>query len=269
MGNFARGVARLLVAACAAGCFATLLISSASAADDEAENDRVEEYFQELFLGEAAYPQDAGETQLSLGHFWTDRGDFRSSLPLFLEYGITDELQVGVTLPINDHHANDPELRDGLGNVELEVYWALLNCADTGWVAGIGFGYSLPEATTGAGEDAHIYEPFAVLYRDFHTDALNLSGGLEIEDPRDPADAAETSGEVAVAYIRPDPCRPLVWLLEADAEIESEGTHVRIAPGAYYRPAGGSWELGFSLPVGLTESAPKIGAFAMLTFEFE
>ena len=98
MNQFTRHACWLAVWACA-----VVVPCGATRAQVEADDEKVEEYLQELFLGESAYSQDAGELQLSLGYFWNDRGDDGSTLPLLIEYGITDNFQVGVTLPINVH----------------------------------------------------------------------------------------------------------------------------------------------------------------------
>jgi hypothetical protein len=241
----------------------------AARADQNERGEKVEELVEELFLGEVVYPQDAGEIQFSIGHFWHDGRSDRSTLPVLLEYGITDRLQVGVMLPTSFYESSDPEAHDGLANVEFEVYWSFLNDRETGWAAGIGFGYSLPEAVTGAGEDAHGYEPFVVLYREFGCDALNFSAAVEIEDPRDSDEARETSGDLAAAYIRPLANLPLTALLELATEIEAHETQVQLAPGAYYRPPTAIWEIGCSLPIGLAGEVPDLGVFVMLTFEFE
>lgn len=254
-----------------ASACAPLLFSvpSLARADEDDGGNQVDERLQELFLGEVVYPQSAGEFQFSVGHFWNGHRDDSSSLPVLMEYGITDRLQVGVLLPTDFDRSDRPDLCDGLGNVEFEVYWNFLNDAESGWAAGMGFGYALFEAMDAAGEDAHGYEPFFVVYRDFGCDAVNLSAAVEIENPRDPGEEQETSGGVDVAYIHPLDNLPLTTLIELGTKIEADDTQVRLAPGAYFSPEDSNWELGCSLPIGLDGESPELGVFVLFTLELD
>lgn len=232
-----------------------------------AQEDTVEELLQELFLGESVYPQEAGELQFTTGFLWADKGadDFR--IPMLLEYGLTDRLQIGVETPF-DFLRTGSDDAEGLGNVELEVYWNVLNNPPSGWAGGVGFGLGLPTATSDVGEDALAYEPFFVLYRTFDCLAVNFSAALEIEDPLKAGEDTEVGAELAAAFIKPSRKSPLVYLFEAGAEIESDETAVRLAPGAYWQPPDANWEVGVSLPIGVTEAASDFGAFVLFTLEF-
>ncbi|MCG8451538.1 MAG: hypothetical protein MI725_18380 [Pirellulales bacterium] len=232
-----------------------------------AQADGVEEFFQELFLGESVYPQEAGELQFTTGFFWAEQGadDFR--IPVVLEYGLTDWFQVGVEMPV-DFLRTGSNSGEGLGNVELEAYWSVVNDPESGWAGGVGLGLGLPTATSGVGEDALIYEPFFVLYKTWDTLAVNFSAALEIEDPREAGEDTEVEAELALALIKPLEQLPLICLFEVGAEIEEDETAVRLAPGVYWQPRGAEWELGVSLPAGVTDAAVDFGAFVFFTREF-
>lgn len=227
--------------------------------------DEVEELLQELFLGESVYPQEAGEIQFSSGFFSTrvNRNDFE--IPLLFEYGLTDRLQIGAEVPIGFLHSGDQEA-NGLGNAELEVYWNVLNNPRSRWAAGVGFALGLPAPSSEVGEEALIYEPFFVAYREFDSLAVNFSAGLEIEDPTEMAEETEIGGELAVALIRR--WEPFALLMESSVEIEADETSTRLAPAVYWQPLHANWELGVSVPVGFHEGTTDVGVFILFTLEF-
>lgn len=244
-------------------CSVAVALVAATAA--QAQEGSVDEFFQELFLGESVYPQEWRELQFSTGFLSRHEGRHDHRLPVLLEYGITDRFQVALELPV-DWVREDDERHRGVGNIELETYWNIFNDPCSGWAAGLGFGLGFPTATEEVGEDAYIYEPFFVVYRQIDAcTAWNVSAGIEIEDSRE-EDETEVAGEVAAALIRR--CDPFVFLLESGVEIESEETPVRLAPGAYWQPQNANWEIGASLPIGLNSHAPDVGAFVLVTFEF-
>ncbi len=230
-----------------------------------AEPYQVEEVFQELFLGEIVYPQERGEIQFTTGFLWVRERPENSRLPVVLEYGITDRLQIAAELPV-DFIRSEEAKAEGIGNVELEVYYNFFSDRCSGWAAGLGLGAGLPSATSDVGEDAFIYEPFLVLYRDFGRAQVNFSAGLEIEDPRGGDEAAGISGDVAAAWFTKR--NSLVYLLECGVEIEQDATPVRLAPGIYWQPPTRNMEIGISLPIGLGGDAPEVGVFVLATWEF-
>ncbi|NQT12616.1 MAG: hypothetical protein HQ582_07705 [Planctomycetes bacterium] len=255
----ARGQTLRWAAVC---CFGIALMMSSAA---EGQERALDEFFQELFLGESVYPQESKELQFTTGFLWRHEGRHDHRLPVLLEYGITDRFQVALELPV-DWVRDDDQRHGGVGNIELETYWNFLNNPSSGWAAGVGFGLGFPAATDEVGDDAYLYEPFFVAYRQVgDCAAFNVSAGLEIEDPRH-EDETEVAGEVAAALIRR--CDPFVLLLEAGVEIETDETPVRLAPGVYWQPDDANWEIGVSLPIGLSSDAPDIGVFALWTVEF-
>lgn len=231
-----------------------------------AEENKVDELLQELFLGAIVYPQDAGEFQVTAGSLWAYKGRHDHQLPLVFEYGITDYLQIEAMLPFNFHHTMEDH-DQGLGNVELGVGWNILNSPETGWAASIGYEIGFPEATTGAGEDAFIHEPFFIVYRQFDCLAINFSAGLEVEDPRERGEETTVAGEIGLALIKPSSRYDFTYLLEVGLEVEEEEAEVRVAPGMYWQPRWAVWEFGVSLPIGL-DNAPDVGVFALFTIEF-
>lgn len=232
--------------------FASVMSDSVSAQE---EHESVEQIFQELFLGESVYPQEARELQFTTGFLFAHERQHDSRIPVLIEYGLTDRLQIGIEVPIDFLGADD-----GVGNIELEGYWNLLNDRRSGWAAGIGLGLGLPTATPEVGEEELIYEPFFIVYRELDSLAINFSAGLEIED------SSEITGELAVALIKR--WKPFVLILETGLEIEPDETSLRLAPAIYWQPPCANWELGVSVPVGLNADTPDIGVFVLFTIEF-
>lgn len=237
-----------------------LTISGQSLADDG----KVDEFIQELFLGEVVYPQDAGEIQFTTGFLWRNEGQGGGRIPLSMEYGITDYFQLGVQVPLATLREDDVS---GVGHIEFEAYCNLLNDPESGWAAGLGFGLGLPTATPEVAGDAYIYEPFLVVYRELSWGAaLNFSAGLEIDEPRHDQEPTGVAGELATALLRRRDA--FVFLLEAAVEIDKDEAPVSMAPGAYWQPAVAMWELGVSMPVTLADTSTDVGVFVLFNLEF-
>ncbi len=258
---------RILARSLATVGIATIILLLTTASPLKAAEDKVDELVQEVFLGQTVYPQDAGEVQITAASFWAYKGRHDHQIPLEFEYGITDYLQVQLELPFNFHHTSDDRAQ-GLGNVAVGVGWNVLNCPESGWAASIGYEIGLPEATTGAGENAFIHEPFFVAYREFDCLAINFSATLEVEDPRERGEETTVASELAVAMIKPSSRYDFTYLLEFGVEVEEDATEAKLAPGMYWQPHWAIWEFGVSLPIGLTEDTPDIGVFALFTLEF-
>ena len=240
--------------------------------DDRGESGKVEEIFQELFLGEIVYPQDRGEIQLTTAVLWGHDGPRDVRIPIIFEYGITDRFQVAAIIPINfSSSGEDPARITGnveyMGNVELDAYWSFLNDAKTGRAAGIGFAVGLPIDTEETIEKAYVYEPYLILYQASDLLNVNFTANLEVENFVEAGEETEVNGALGVALFKQ--YKPYAYILELGVDIEKDRTPVRLAPGAYYHWPDSIWEFGVSLPIGLNSDAPDFGFFAVLTFEFD
>jgi len=231
----------------------------------EKTSTKVDVFFQELFMGQIAYPQDKGEIQFSTGFFQNSDDKREDTLPVVLEYGVTDYFQVAAAVPVDFKHHE--EVASGVGNIELEAYWNFLNNPKTGWMSGVGFGVGLPAASPDVGDRAFLYEPFCILGRQVGKTGVNVSAGLEIKDYLDDEEKTEVKGDIAAGIYRQfDHCVPL---LELGVEVEREKTTVRLAPGLYWQPAWTEAEIGVSLPIGLTRETPDFGVWVLATMEFQ
>jgi hypothetical protein len=238
---------------------------TAGAEDGErpAESAKLDVFFQELFLGQMVYPQEKGEIQFTTGYFSAVESKHEARLPVVVEYGITDRLQVSVELPVDFKHSE--ETVDGVGNIELETFWNFYNDPESGWACGVGFGLGLPPATRGAGDAAVIYEPFVAACRQWDAWGMNASAGMEVKDYR--RGETQVEGEFAWAVYRR--WQQFTPLLELSVEVEPDETPVRLAPGLYWRPRSAPAEIGVSVPIGLTRAAPDFAVFVLATFEFQ
>jgi hypothetical protein len=236
-----------------------------SDAHDKGEQDKIEVLFQELFLGEVVFPQDKGELQVSAGlwHGLDARRD--STLPLIVQYGITDRLEVGAWIPVDFRRTYGAA--NGLGNIELDGYWNVLNDPRTGWASGVGFGLGLPNATSQVGDRALSYQPFWVLCRERNEAGFNLSAAVDVKDPLDGQERNDVTGNLDFALFKK--FGRFVPLLELGAEVDRQRTAVRLAPGLYWHPAWTNAEIGVSVPIGLTRDTPTLGGCLLITWEFE
>ena len=235
---------------------------------------KVEAFVEEVFLGEVVYPQDQGECQFTTGYLlankgndflWGSKGDDDFEIPVVLEYGLTDYLQVAAIAPVNFLRTGSAET-EGVGNVELDLYYNFFNDRRSGRAYGFGFAVGLPTATSEIGEKAILYEPYFIAYQQLGSSfALNFSAGIEIEDPLSHDDETEVEGALAFALMKK--YDSFVFLTEIGAEIESDDTLLRLAPGLFWQPRD-NFELGVSLPIGLTSDTPDLGVFVLMNIEF-
>jgi opacity protein-like surface antigen len=239
-------------------------VETANADDkDEDEDEQVTPYIEELFLGKIVYPQEAGEVQLTGGYFHGDEVSENSSFLFEVEYGITDQLQIGAEAAT--HFEPDESFQD-LQQCSVGVYYNFYNDRQTGGAYGLGFEFGLPVDATGDEPRACVYEPFFVAYQDYRSFAVNLSAALEIADPVARGEETDVAGDVTLAVFRR--VGRIATILETNVGFDSEESPVRLAPGLYWRPFDVPLDLAVSLPVGLNHDAPNLGVFVLMIFEF-
>jgi hypothetical protein len=232
--------------------------------DEDEEGNNFEPYLEEVFLGFVIYPQEQGEVQLTWGYFDHVETNHDALFLFEVEYGITDRFQIGVEVPV-DFMPEDSF--DGVQNIGLELYWNFYSNPQTGRGYGIGFEIGFPTDAPAGESRAYIYEPFVVAYQDFQTFAVNISGAVEVENPLEPGEPSETSGELAAAVF--GPVGRFTPMLEVGVEIEADETPVRLAPGLYWSPCDKPVDFAVALPIGLNRDAPDFGVFLLAIIEFE
>jgi hypothetical protein len=119
------------------------------AADGERETSRP--LLEELFLSEVIYPQDRGEMQVSTGlELERDGRRSRFSVPLQIEYGITERLQMELSMPYEHDGATD---ESGIGNVGVGVLYQLARDESDALRFALGAEFAFPSSSAGVGID--------------------------------------------------------------------------------------------------------------------
>ncbi|WP_437791068.1 hypothetical protein [Sorangium sp. So ce693] len=248
----------------------SLLVASTAAAPAEPERTEAEDEparppVEELFLGETAFPQEALELQITSAPRWERDGrqvGFR--IPLLLELGITDRLQLGGELPL-ELAREDSGVVAGLGSVELEALYNLVNERGLGLALSAGLGAGLPAGARGLGAPGYALEPFVSFDKAIGGVHVGLSASAEIRLPAAGRGATELSPGASLGVILP--LGDVVPTLELAAELE-DTTSLLVAPGVLWHPARGL-ELGAALELGLAGETPDAGLMLLFTREIE
>ena len=227
---------------------------------ENADDLKVEQIIQELFLGFVVYPQDRGEVQFTTGFFHGFKSSTDGLLPVEIEYGLTDRFQLGLEVPIEFLH-DDTGIKRGVGQIELTPYYNFYSSRESQSAYGVGFSFVFPSASTDIGPRACTYEPFFVAYHKFPAFAVNFSSSLAIEDSLKRGEQSEVSGDLDLAFFRQ--IGKFVPILEANVEIERQTTSMRLAPAIFWKPVRGR-EFGVSIPIGLSGEAAHMGVFVLL-----
>lgn len=248
----------------------SLLLASTAAAPAEPERTEAEDEparppIEELFLGETAFPQEALELQITSAPRWERYGrqvGFR--IPLLLELGITDRLQLGGELPL-ELARQDSGVVAGLGSVELEALVNLVNERGLGLALSAGLGAGFPAGARELGAPGYALEPFVSLDKAIGGVHVGISASAEIRLPAAGRDATELSPGAALGVILP--LGDVVPIIELAAELE-DTTSLLIASGVLWHPTPGL-ELGAALELGLAGETPDAGLMLLVTRELD
>ncbi|WP_437585823.1 hypothetical protein [Sorangium sp. So ce1000] len=249
----------------------SLLVASTAAApaeqeQTEAADEQMQPPVEELFLGETAFPQEALELQLTSAPRWEHDGrqvGFR--IPLLLELGITDRLQLGGELPL-ELARRDSGVVAGLGSVEVEALYNLVNARGLGLALSAGLGAGLPAGARALGAPGYALEPFVSLDKAIGGVVhVGISASAEVRLPAARRADAELSPGAALGVIVP--LGDVVPTVEIAAELEDTAS-LLLAPGVLWHPARGL-ELGAALELGLAGEVPDAGLLLLVTREIE
>ncbi|WP_437274900.1 hypothetical protein WME90_27020 [Sorangium sp. So ce375] len=248
----------------------SLLVASTAAAPPEQEqaeaaDEPAKPPVEELFLGEAAFPQEALELQITSAPTWEHDGRrVGFSVPLLLELGITDRLQLGGELPL-ELARGDSGVVAGLGAVEVEALYNVVNDRWLGLVVSAGLGAELPAGSRELGAPGYALEPFVSLDKAIGGVHVGISASAEIRLPAARRDETELSPGAALGVILP--LGDVVPTVELAAELE-DTLSLLLAPGVLWHPASGL-ELGAALEIGLAGETPDAGLMLLVTTEIE
>jgi len=86
----------------------------------------MDEYLQEFYLEETVFPQEKNEIQLTLKPSFTKYEQRQLYIPLAVEYGLTDRLQIEVEVPYLISSVTERQRIRGMGNVEVGLMYNIL-----------------------------------------------------------------------------------------------------------------------------------------------
>jgi hypothetical protein len=244
-----------------------LALPAAHVAAQESEDDSprvgLPELIQEFALSETVYPQEKGETQITLStlRLRNDDGRLRET-GLKVEYGITKRLQIELEAPYVSLRPNGQSRQRGFGDTSLGLSYNLRPGGGRRTAVSLGFAVSLPTGNERKelGTGKTIFEPSVVLAQQVGKAQVHLSFGTELGGVE-----REYSYNLAAVYPMSRKFYPTLELNGFRAA--DEGNRVYLTPGAVYR-IGKNAEVSVGIPVGLHTDGQKIGPVGKFTIEF-
>jgi hypothetical protein len=236
-----------------------LAIATPALAAEGSGQEGVEGRVEELFLGEEAPPNQQHELEAGSGLDWEeDDGEANFEIPLHIEYGLTDRLQLQGEAGLSPD-GEQSTLQEGRVGARM----ALLNDAERGLVVSAGAEVMAlrdsPEESMRPG-----VAPFLLAYKDLGPVGLNASAAVDLLPSSGGRDGT-VHPDLGVGVVLGDgllrPMAEAAWRNE-------QGTNIGIlAPGLYVRPAK-SVEVGVSVPWRVQsggESSLGVSALALLS----
>lgn len=240
------------------GASLALLLGFTSPALAQGAGEGVEGKAQEFFLGEEAPPNQKQEVEAGSGLEWEEQdGDSSFTLPLHVEYGLSDRLQLQGEAEVVPE-GEDPGLNGG----RVGARWALVNDGERSLAVSAGAEVLATRDEPGTPLRPGV-SPFLLAYKDFGRLGVNASAGAELLPASDGRDG-ELHPDLGVALVMDaGAVRPM---FEA-AWRNEQGTDTGIlAPGILVQPAE-SVQVGLSVPWRLgSDGQRSVGVGAMLTW---
>jgi hypothetical protein len=265
-----------------------LLFSSplARADDDEAAGSatQVKRPIEELFKTDVVYPQEVGELELELASaYQNNAGQDKWTLPVSLEYGLTDSWQVegGWDSLVQRYPRNQSAAR-GVGDLEFGTQYSFMNLGGSSFHIAPRFTIQVPvgDVNKGLSEGFLEYEPAVILARDFpelhHTQFFTEIGASwvqRVNRPKDAADAEPAAHELnlgsgfLVLFPRAAATLEFNW---ANNKWNHHGAEneLYVTPGCLWR-ARRNVEIGLGIPIGLNHGSDRFDVLAHLVWEFD
>jgi hypothetical protein len=266
-----------------------ILVISASTpcvrADDDDNPDStnsVKRPIEELFKTDVVYPQEKGELEVELASVYQNHaGGDTWTLPVSLEYGLTDRWQVEAEWDsfVQRYPKNEPILR-GVGDLELGTQYSFMNIGDSLFHIAPRFSIELPlgDVNEDLSEGFVEYEPAVILARDFpklHMQLFTEIGASLVERvkaPREADDAEPAAHELDLGtgffVIVPHGAATFEFNW-ANNRWNHHGTEndMYVTPGYLWKVTR-SIEVGVGIPIGLNKSSDRFDVSAHLIWEF-
>ncbi|MGO8675253.1 MAG: hypothetical protein ACLQVX_05225 [Limisphaerales bacterium] len=274
---------------CVLGLLAVMALSFSStparANDDDADGstNRVRRPIEELFKTDVVYPQEKGELQVELASSYQNRsGGDVWTIPLSLEYGLTDSWQVQAEWNslVQRYPENQPVAR-GVGDLELGTQYSFINIGGSLFHVAQRFSIQVPvgDVNKGLSEGFLEYEPSVILARDFpqlHRTELftEIGAGLvqRVNTPKNPdteqpaAHEFRLGGGLFVLFPHAAATLEFNW---ANNQWNNHGTEneVYATPGCLWRVRP-EMEIGLGIPIGLNNGSDRFDVMAHFVWEF-
>ncbi|MGD1083675.1 MAG: hypothetical protein ABSA47_02875 [Verrucomicrobiota bacterium] len=238
---------------------------------------------EELFKTDLVYPQEEGELELELASVYQNHsGGDTWTLPVSLEYGLTDRWQVESEWDalVQRYPRNQPVAR-GVGDVDVGSQYSFMNIGGSLWHLAARFSVQFPvgDVNKDLSEGFVEYQPALILARDFpelhHTQFFTEMGASLLRRAVAPADKADEQpaahelnwgGGCFVLFSHAAATLELNW---DDNRWNHHGTEdeIYVTPGFLWRAAR-NVELGLGIPVGLNRGADRFDVLAHIVWEF-
>ncbi len=237
---------------------ATLALLLGLASPAMAQGEGVEGKAQEFFLGEEAPPNQKQQVEAGTGLEWEQEdGDASFTLPVHVEYGLTDRLQLQGEAQLVPE-GEDP----GLDGGRVGARWALVNDGERSLAVSAGAEVLATRDEPGTSLRPGV-SPFLLAYKDFGRIGVNASAGAELLPASGDRDGTVHPDLGMAVLLDAGAVRPM---FEA-AWRNEQGTNTGIlSPGLLIEPAK-SLQVGLSVPVRLgSDGQESVGVGAMLTW---
>jgi hypothetical protein len=238
--------------------------STLIAAQQEAER---RQPVQELILTEVVYPQERGELQLTAGaRFDNGRASDSTTVPVGVEYGLTDAWQVGLEWGAFTRVGSPGSAVTGTGDYSVDTKYSFMNIGGSRMHAAFGIEAGFARDV----ERRREVEPYAAFAADLNRRGVQVFGHVGL------AFTAATDGDHEAG-------RELQWNAGAlvpvgamtfatELNVRNESFTVRHARELYVTPsitfsARRFWEFGVGVPVGVTSESNRVGLVVLMSYE--
>lgn len=240
------------------------------------------QYTEQLYLSTVVYPQEKGTFQItSLPQYQRGPAENITLTPVFLSYGINNNLQVGVGWEVFNHYDfQEAPNRQGLGDWAVGLQYSVMHMADTQYSLAFGFNLLWPTANINKElTDGFIqYTPFVVVAKDFPERAnlqiyaeagFNFVQRLKHHANSSKDDPAAHDFIFNAGFF--GPLHSFVYSMELNWQTnrwnhQGEDNELYLTPGLAWNVSK-DLEIGFGMPVGLNRGASRYQLIAMLAYE--
>ncbi|NEV60823.1 hypothetical protein [Thiorhodococcus minor] len=279
-----------------AAALATGLLMAPLHADAETEDaDPGDPPIEDLFKSELVFPQERGELQIASFPSYREGPEGSVvSVPIGIEYGITDAFQLEVEWDayVDADGDSAEESGSGQGNFQLGLMYAMIDIAGSGFHVAAGAEYEIASGDQvflengNRADSQELYLIFAKDLAEASTSLVFVQVGVELQPDRREAatlvGALHDDPEIMGSEDDDDGALdPNVWflnlggytplgeaILSLELNLSEEEEERFVTPGISYQPGGGL-ELGLGVALGLTEEADDYQVIAKLLWEFE